>query len=426
MTFATLRTMLRALRSFVTIPGIISLSGVVLAIGLHRVGAAIDWADAALVPDALKVSLDTARSVMATTATASISALVMVYSIVLLVYSMAASSIGPRLLQRFRDDRINQISIGVTGATFLYSLTGLWLIEKNQLIHVTAGGAVVLAALSILLLLYFVNRVSARVTIDQEAAQIAASLDSEIDAMLKISAKLAPGDVQLPATVEREVAARSTGYIDTIGATILANEACKAEALVAFTIRPGDFVIEGECLARVFGDPAGDLDNAVCAAAPIIAARDPAGDLRFSADLLVEIALRALSPGINDTFTAIGCVDRLSASLVRARRRGLSVGVFTDDRGAMRVVYPAIDTDVLFDETIPPLRRAARGNVLMTHALIRALVRMADATEPGECGVIQRELEHLHADLERADLSGHDRLKLAEAIEDILARIGDV
>ena len=127
MNFATTRAILRSLRSFVTIPGAISLAGMALALVLH---AGDHWlGQDALIPGAIFVPVETARSVLSTAATAAISALVMVYSIVLLVYTMAASSIGPRLLQRFRDDRINQFAIGMLGATFLYCLTMLWLIR---------------------------------------------------------------------------------------------------------------------------------------------------------------------------------------------------------------------------------------------------------------------------------------------------------
>jgi len=120
--------------------------------------------------------------------------------------------------------------------------------------------------------------------------------------------------------------------------------------------------MEGERLATVHGDPDGTLDVAVRAAAPLVKTRTAEDDLRFSVSLLVEVALRALSPGVNDTFTAIACVDRLSASLTRARLRGLRTGGALDGAGRLRVVVPTIDAERLFAEAMPPLRRAARGN----------------------------------------------------------------
>lgn len=417
MTFAPMRAALRRLRSFLTIPGAISLSGIVGALAAHAIDRSVDWTSPLAAPGFFVVPIETARSVLATTATAAISALVMVYSIVLLIYTMAASSIGPRLLQRFREDRINQISIGTMGATFLYCLFALWLIREREVVHVTAAAALVLAALSILLLLYFVSTVSSRVTIDQEAADIAASLDRQIDSALAHSVTVRSDEVVLPDGPDRAVTATDSGYVDTIAGATLAVQAGRVSATVVYAVRPGDFVMQGQTLARVLGDPDARLDEAVRDAAPTIAARDPDGDLRFSVNLLVEIGLRALSPGVNDTFTAIGCVDRLSASLSRARTRGLSIGVFSDDAGATRVVYPTIDADVLFDEAFPPLRRAARGNGLMTVSLARALGRMAAAAPAGTRKPYLAELRRLRADLDGSALPDGDRQEIAEQID---------
>lgn len=424
MNFAPMRTAFRRVRGFLTIPGAISLSGIVCALAAHSVDRSVDWTSPLAAPGVFVVPIETARAVLATTATAAISALVMVYSIVLLVYTMAASSIGPRLLQRFREDRINQISIGTLGATFLYCLFALWLIREREVVHVTAAAALVLAALSILLLLYFVSTVSARVTIDQEAADIAASLDRQIDSALAHSVDVRSDEVVLPEGPDRAVPATETGYIDTIAGAALATEAGRAPATVVYAVRPGDFVMQGQTLARVLGDTDGRLDGRVRDAAPVIAARDPDGDLRFSVNLLVEIGLRALSPGVNDTFTAIGCVDRLSASLSRARARGLSVGVFSDEAGAARVVYPSIDAGVLFDEAFPPLRRAARGNGLMTVSLARALGRMAAAAPAVKRLPYLGELRRLRDDLDGCPLPDGDRADLADIIDRVMEELG--
>ena len=175
------RAILRSLRGFITIPGTVSLTGIFVVLVVQETGVWLSRSSWVSIPDALDVSLSNARSVLSTVAGAAMSALVMVYSIVLLVYTMAASSIGPRLLQRFSDDRVNQISVGALGATFLYCTFGLWLIRNDVSADLTVAVALVYAAVSVLLLLYFVHRVSLRVTIDHEAAEIAAALDEQID-----------------------------------------------------------------------------------------------------------------------------------------------------------------------------------------------------------------------------------------------------
>ena len=423
MTSGPIRRLLRGVRGFLTIPGAISLSGAGLAVLAHMADASIHWAGAAGLPAFLIISLETGRSVLSATATAALSALVMIYSMVLLTYTMAASSIGPRLLQRFREDRTNQLSIGLMGATFLYCLIGLWLVREDTSIHLTAAGAVFLATSSILLLLYFVKTVSQRVTIDQEAAEIALALNREIDRALDGGAAVASDRVVLPEADEFAVLSESSGYVDTINGPEIARMASECAVVVVYRVRPGDFIMQGQVLAVILGSGAAALEAPVRAAAPLLTARDPVGDVRFSLNLLVEIALRALSPGVNDTFTAIGCVDHLSASLARARTRGLSVGVFTDASGAVRAVFPSIDADVLFGEAIPPLRRAARGNALMTDALIRALERMAVAAPKDQHDIHLKELQQIAEDLQECALSVQDQDQIRQRVEAAAERV---
>ena len=408
MNFLTVRKMLRALRSFVTIPGLIGLTGILLAVAAHLADLALNAQGPVALPDWFSVSMDTAETVLTVTAGAAISALVMVYSIVLLIYTMAASSIGPRLLQRFRDDRSNQVSVGTLSSTFLYCLTALWLIEPDGQAAVSAAVALVLAVLSVLLLLYFVNTVSRRVTIDQEAAEIATALDDQIRSALAVSSTVSSDRIVLPEGPEHWVEAGRAGYIDTIAGSLLAGRMAQVGGIAVFSVRPGDFVLEGQKIARVIGPEDDGSTSAVQAAAPVIDARDPVGDLRFSVNLLVEIALRALSPGVNDTFTAIGCVDRLSSSLTRAWRDGLSVGVFADKAGGYRVVYPTIEPELLFEDAMTPLRRAARGNGLMTQAMGRVLSRIAKAVPPEAREQIIGEMERLRADIDACGLPQHD------------------
>lgn len=418
------RAAFRALRGFVTIPGFISLMGLVLALVVHYLERTLEWEDPSWLPYWLDVPVDAAQAALSVIATGAMSALVMVYSIVLLVYTMAASSIGPRLLQRFREDVINQIAVGVLGATFLYSLLGIWLIREQYQIHMTAAVGLTLAVLSVLFLLYFVKEVSARVTIDQEAAQIARSLSDQMESALEMGAQIPPSDLVLPSGPECEVNSERSGYIDTITGTDLVDDVASHGAFVVYRVRPGDFVMAGEPIASVIGPESEDLRDRVRDAAPLTSARNPVGDLRFSVNLLVEIALRALSPGVNDTFTAINCLDHLSATISRARQKGLSLGTFCDEDGAARVVSPEVGAQVLFEEAFPPLRRAARGNGLMTDALARALGRMGRAA-PGDGRQPHiDQLLMLRDNLEGSSLPPDDRAWADRAICSELATLG--
>lgn len=422
----TPREILRYFRGFLTIPAAISLSGLVAATVVFLAEQLLGkwgWP----LPSFILIPKDTASDVLSAIAAASMSALVMVYSIVLLVYTLAAGSIGPRLLQRFGEDRVNQIAVGSLGATFLYSIFAMWLIRDGTPVNLVVGVAILYSIVSVLLLLLFVHTVSTRVTIDQEAARISEALDRQIDAAIEVSAELHSSDVVLRDGPVRNVQSSGTGYVNSIETDRLIEVVEQIDAVVVFAAQPGDFLVETEVLAQVYGDAdedvAEEVDAIVQSAAPLIPARDPNGDIRFSVHLLVEIALRALSPGVNDTFTAIVCIDRLSASLVRAWSSDLCAGVYRGKEGAVRVVFPSITATSLFLDSIPPLRRAARGNGLVTTAMIRALKRIARSASGEDIETIRRELEAIGDETRKSEMLKHEIDQFCEDIEDAIALV---
>ncbi|NOE27843.1 DUF2254 domain-containing protein [Ruegeria sp. HKCCD6157] len=418
----TPRELVRYFRGFLTIPAAISLSGLVVAgIVFKTEQALVTWGWSA--SDWLSVSNRTASDVLSAISAASMSALVMVYSIVLLVYTLAAGSIGPRLLQRFGEDRVNQIAVGSLGATFLYSLMILWLVRDDTSVNLAVVVGIIYSIVSVLLLLLFVHTVSTRVTIDQEAARISEALDRQVSTAIENSADI-PSSEAIPEEGDtRYVPASGTGYVNSINTEELVHAAKQAGAIVVYDVQPGDFMVPSDILANVYGDCDESLNDLVPAAAPLIPARDPNGDIRFSVHLLVEIALRALSPGVNDTFTAIVCIDRLSASLARAWSSKLCTGVYRDDDGAVRVVYPSITAESLFNDSMPALRRAARGNGLVTAALIRALVRIAEAAPEKEAWAVVDELTAVRDETRESDMLERDIDKFCGQIETAMRRL---
>lgn len=413
---------LRYFRGFLTIPAAISLSGLLVAgIVFKAEKTVLSWGW--LAPAWLSVPQVTASGVLSVIAAASMSALVMVYSIVLLVYTLAAGSIGPRLLQRFGEDRVNQVAVGSLGATFLYSLLILWLTRDDTSVNLAVLVGILYSVISVLLLLLFVHTVSTRVTIDQEAARISEALDRQISIAIEDSADVPSSEAIPQEGDKRQISVVGTGYVNSINAADVVNAAKDAGVVVVFDAQPGDFLVPTDNLATVYGDVDDGFDDLVQAAAPLIPARDPNGDIRFSAHLLVEIGLRALSPGVNDTFTAIVCIDRLSASLARAWSSKLCTGVYRDNDGAVRLVYPSITAESLFLDSMPPLRRAARGNGLATSAIIRALTRLAEAASDKDVQVVVDELYAVSDETRASDMLDREIDQFCGQVETAIKRI---
>ncbi len=381
------------LRGLVAAPGAISLCGVGLAaatIFLDR------WA-----PDLAAergFSADVSRAVFGALAGAAMTALGLVYSITLVVFTLAAGSIAPRLLERFASDRWSQIAIGALGALFLHALISLAFAPANGA-FAPVWAALGLAALSVLLLLLFVDRVAHRVTIDEEIAAIAEGLDRRLRAAAAIACDARRDELVPPGGGEAPIRAPVSGYLNRIDMEAIARFARERSGFVDFLIPPGEAVFEGDVVARALGADAAALAEEARAACDFGRRRTEEGDLRFSVNLLLEIAIRALSPGVNDSFTAIAVIDRLAASLALGAEVGYAAGVVADRTGAPRVATPEEGLEALIDAGFGPIRRACRDNLLVAGAALAALRRLEPKLEGAAKAAAARQGELILAEV---------------------------
>ncbi|MEM5473116.1 DUF2254 domain-containing protein [Hoeflea sp. AS60] len=355
--------------SIVTLNGLLGVPGA-LAIFLWLLAVPLVWVDANFnivgdpLPFWLAISTDTARSLLSTIATAAITTLSMVYSIMLVVFTLAAGNIAPRLLQRFSRDRVNQITAGLLGGTFLYSLSVLRATGPNLHPEFSIATAFILAAISVLQVINFVHAVSRSVTIDAEVAKISEQLENQVNALVvETDADNEDFDED---KLECVLKAQQSGYVTMLDEASLIQLAKEHDTAIAVKVAPGDFVLAGQTLAVTGFDQNDKKALGVVTEAIILQAyRGAVDDIRFSIRILLEIALRALSPGVNDSFTAVACADRIAAALVKPVSEGLRGDVRSDDDGTPRLKVPGLSLGDLLNMTLHPLRQAARGNILM-------------------------------------------------------------
>ncbi len=283
----------RPLRGFITVPGAVSLAGIILS--LVTIWMDDHFHDVSTLIGIKPFSNDTASAVLSTLAGAAMTALSLVYSIVLVVFTLAAGNIAPRLLDRFSDDRTNQIAVGALGALFLHSLLSL-AAQDGQPAFLTVVVAIGLAVLSVLLLLLFVDKVARRVTIDEEISSIAAGLDAAFQSRSENAASPRRGALVRPTGEEVVLHASTSGYVTQIEYLELVALAQQNQTYVDLLASPGDHLLKGDPLAHVIG---GDAQKAADQALNLIIIADrrtSQDDVRFSINLLIEIALRACRP----------------------------------------------------------------------------------------------------------------------------------
>lgn len=396
----------RPLRGFITVPGAVSLAGMLLS--LITIWADNYFYDVSRIIGVEPLSSDVSSAVLSTLAGAAMTALSLVYSIVLVVFTLAAGNIAPRLLDRFSDDRTNQIAVGTLGALFLHSLLSL-AAQDGRPAFLTVAVAIALAVSSVLLLLLFVDKVARRVTIDEEIAAIADGLEASFTRRARLTAPIRREDVVRPMGEETVLRAPRSGYITEIDYLELAALAQRRQAFVDLTALPGDHLLKGDPLAHVIARDGEAMCDDVGAVIVMAGRRTSQDDIRFSINLLIEIALRALSPGVNDSFTAIACIDRLTATFAKAAETAIGDGVYCDDQGAARVVAPAESIGALLKGAFGPLRRASRNNVLVAAEILRALSQLAPRLDGVDREAAEAEIALMKAELDAADALQADK-----------------
>ena len=348
----------------------------------------------------LSLDVDSARGILTIAATGAMTALSLAYSLTLVVFTLAASSIGPRLLKRFTTERANQITAGLLGGTFLYAIIALGT-SGGQVPRIAALGAGLLAILSVVQLIWFVRVVAQSVSVDDELAKIAARLERDLARLRKnseVEAELPPETAFRP-TAETDEA----GYLAQFDRAALRALATKAGIVVRVDRLPGEYLLTETPVLSVAGDADEETRVALEGAVRQEPSRSDAETVHFSLNLMVEVALRALSPGVNDTFTALAVTDMLSGALSSIARTEPRPEVLLDDSGAARVVLPGASIRQLFDQAFEPLRRAASSNILMSQGLARAYQRLFDSGNGEARAVLAEHAKALRSDLERAN-----------------------
>ena len=339
-------------------------------------------------------SADAGRQVLIAIAAAIITTVGVVFSITILALVLASQQFGPRMMRNFIRDLGNQMTFGIFVATFVYSvlalgsITGLPSGDFVPHLSITVAEALLLVDLAVLI--YFIHHIAKSIQLPEVIAGIAHDLNKAIDAEFPEHHNALGGGVhessgytaELVDVLEKpgaEVTAKQSGYLQFVGYGQLVEIAETSDAVIRLAHRPGHFVVANRPLATVW--PAGAvrrvaaaLDKAHVTGPHRTLTQDPV----FAIDQLVEIAIRALSPAVNDTFTALTCIDWLSAGLSEISARVLEEGVYRGRSGHVRLIEFDPSYGRMVNRAFDKIRQSARG---MPAVIIRMIDALAHITE---------------------------------------------
>jgi uncharacterized membrane protein len=314
--------------------------------------------------------------------TAMITMATLAISITIVVLTLAAQQLGPRLISSFIGDRRTQIALGLFVGTVVYLLLVLRSSygagDSSPNLAVTIGTA--LALVSVLSLLLFVHHLARAIVADNVIRRVGERLDKEIERLLP--ERGSPPSPPRPQSIRARGAPLRTvagGYVEAIDFGRLQAAARSIDATIELRVRAGHHVIAQSLIGWIEPGAKADiaLENEIAGCIILGSERTPLQDLEYSIRQLVEIAVRALSPGINDPFTAIAVLDRLTHSIRCAMRRGPAQDVWADDDGRIRVVVPVSTFDGIVDAAFHQIRQVSGGLPAVLIRLVDNLVELA-------------------------------------------------
>jgi uncharacterized membrane protein len=362
--------------------------------------------------------IDDARAILSATMGAVATVLALIFSVALLVLSMVATLFGPRLLYRFLQDWVTQVTIGMFMGTFVF-LCLVFLVthasaDSSFIPQISLLTSWLLVVASFGFLVYYSHRIATSIQNPDLVARVADDIYPAAVGAQERGAGEGTGEIPDDVAVAREAAAGTSvacarsGYLQQVDHVMLVAAARREDARVILHFRPGQFVLRGEAIAAVSPkERAPALEAVIDRAIKIGTHRTLIQDTEFGIAQIVEIAIRALSPAINDTFTGVACVDWLADALLVLAEKPPLEGNWYDTTGKLRVWMPAVRLERQASATTPAvlirqldaIRRLAPRMPPVVH---QALLDQAEAIHEAGTALVALDRRDLEAALQRA------------------------
>lgn len=368
-----------------------------------------------------------AQAVLAAIAGSMMSVVSIVYSVLVVALSLASVQFSPRILGNFIRDRASQHTLGVLIGTFAYCLLVMRSMSTSEPwvpTWATATG-LALGVVCIGFLIYFLHHIATNIQVANIIQRISDETEQVICEVYPSPAKASVAEPQ--GALVGVLAAHRSGYLQLVDHEGLAELARHHHLTLVLRVEPGDYVARGDELARVLRrGPSGELSQELRlrggGAFDLGPTRTMQQDVAFGLRQLVDIALKAISPAVNDPSTATLCIDRLGSLLAELAPRRPGARTLLD--GADVLVYaPQPNYADLIDLAFNQLRQYGKGDLAVSIRIVHALARAGRACSLDE----NRQRVRHHAELLRAALAEsfqrEDRARFEAAIGELEAAL---
>lgn len=374
--------------SFWFVPMVMLAAAAALAIFLLDVDGRLDPGTRSMLSWAYSGGPEGARSLLSMIAGSMITAASVTFSLASVALSIASQQYGSRVLRNFMRDRITQVLLGTFVATFIYSVLVVRTIRGSDFsggfvpaISVTV--AIALSLVSLVLLIYFIHHVSASIQASHIIRVIAEDLEDAVPKLYPSKAGEPREDRSALEAMKKRgrltLSLGKSGYLQTIDLSTLMTVASKQDMIVNLLVKPGDHLLAGSAIAEMWGTAELNPKSVkiMLDAFYVDRERTPAQDIRYQFQQLTDVIVRALSPGINDPFTAINGIDELAAAMLLLTRRAQVSEHRQDAQGLLRLIVPTASIAEILRDTVGHISIYAAPDHFVMDSLRRVLTNVS-------------------------------------------------
>jgi len=438
--------------SFWFVPTFMSFMAIGLAVGTGQIDQLLDSTYHSI--DWLSTTALAARSTLSSIAAATITLAGVVFSITIVTLSIASSQYGSRLVRNVMTDSIADLVIGQYIGTSLYCLLVLRTIRGSDststhfVPQVGTAVGLLLGLICMGMLIWFIHHVAMAIQAPNLIEAVAQDLNNTIDRLFPHHVgKQTDENIDEDSTPEElfsslndthiTIPAATEGYIEGIDGDSLISLAMQINGVIELNCKPGNFITRQQSLARIwlynldeqdvdFTDRAEAIITSINRVIIIGSTRTPRQNISYAALELVEIAVRALSPGINDPFTAMSCIDRLGGALGILAERPIQSLIRRDSESIPRVIVTTADgfPEVLHD-SFNLVRQHGAQSVAVSLRILESLTGIATHLKRREdIDAVRRQAEslkvvfdkHIIVEIDREDFEARYQ-KLVEILD---------
>jgi uncharacterized membrane protein len=371
--------------SYWLVPSIMLLTVIGVSYGLLAADARLDLNQYRGLGWLVFSTTEGARAVLSTIAASTFAAATLTFSVTMVTLSLTSSQFGPRLLRNFLRDTVNQFTFGAFIATFIYCLLIMrGLVANNGRIpNISVSLSILMVLFDAALFISFISHLTSSIRVEHITDSIGKELIDDIKRLLPDEFTNAYCSVSydhplfdLPPTVIRSI---KFGYVQAINIEELKSLAESEEITIKLLCKPGHFIPPQAPIAEVWPpiDSESNIDKLICSS--FLLGNEPSAeqDIEFTIRQLVQIAARALSPSINDPFTAMACIDYLGTGLAVIAGRDLPAAQIRNKQGRLLLIKNKLTFQNICDACFTIIRQMSNDNPPVVIYLLETLGRLA-------------------------------------------------